>query len=80
MEILKRNGSAVDAAVAGCFCLSVINMHSSGPGGGGVMVVYIRETKSFEVFDYREKAPTAATEEFYKGRYNNTLRGIHSKS
>ena len=76
MEILERNGSVVDAAVASCFCLSVINMHSSGLGGGGIMLVYIRENKTFEAFDYREKAPIAATDEFYKGRYNTTLRGI----
>ena len=76
VEILQRNGSVVDAAVASCFCLSVINMHSSGPGGGGVMLVYIRENKTFEAFDYREKAPIGATEEFFKGRYNTTLRGM----
>ena len=51
-------------------------MHSSGPGGGGVMIVYIRENKTFHVFDYREKAPIAASKEFYKGRYNSTLRGM----
>ncbi len=72
---MKKNGSVVDAAIASCFCLGVINMHSSGLGGGGVMIVYIRENKTFESFDYRERAPLAATPEFYKGKYDKTLRG-----
>eukprot|EP00795_Rhopilema_esculentum_P015371 gene15371-6603_t len=78
VEILQRNGSVVDSAVASCFCLSVINMHSSGPGGGGVMLVYIRENKTFETFSYRERAPLSATEELLKSRSNETLRGALS--
>ena len=74
-QILSKNGSAVDSAIATCFCLGVVNMHSSGLGGGGVMLVYIRESKTFEAFDYREKAPLAATAEFYHDKYNETLRG-----
>eukprot|EP00794_Sanderia_malayensis_P014205 gene14205-15687_t len=74
VDILKKNGSVVDAAIASCFCLGVINMHSSGLGGGGVMLVYIRENQTFEAFDYRERAPFAATEDFYKDKYNQTLR------
>ena len=50
-------------------------MHSSGPGGGGVMLVYIRENKTFETFSYRERAPLSATEELLKSRSNETLRG-----
>ncbi len=75
--MLRKNGSVVDAGIASCFCLGVINMHSSGLGGGGLMLVYIRENKTFEAFDYRERAPIAATPEFFKDRYNLTLRGSH---
>jgi len=56
-DILNKGGSAVDAAIAAMFCLGVINMHSSGVGGGGVMLVYNRAAKEASVIDFRETAP-----------------------
>ena len=56
-DTLNSNGSAVDAAIASVFCLGVINMHSSGVGGGGVMLVYNRKLKKAKVIDFRETAP-----------------------
>ena len=56
-KILTKKGSAVDAAVAAMFCLGVINMHSSGIGGGGVMLVYNRSAKAASIIDFREAAP-----------------------
>ena len=56
-DILKRNGTVVDSAVATLFCIGVYNMHSAGIGGGGFMVVYIRSNKSVKVIDFREEAP-----------------------
>jgi len=60
-DTLSANGSAVDAAIAAMFCLGVINMHSSGIGGGGVMLVYNRSLNETKVFDFRETAPATAT-------------------
>ena len=60
-DILKKGGSAVDAAIAAMFCLGVINMHSSGVGGGGVMLVYNRAAKEASVIDFRETAPFAVS-------------------
>lgn len=66
VEILKENGSAVDAAIASSFCCGVVNMHSSGIGGGGIMLIHTpnplganAETPGFSttVYDYREVAP-----------------------
>ena len=57
------NGSAVDAAIASCLCVGVINKHSSGIGGGGFMLIYQREKNvkdlrdRFTALDFREKAP-----------------------
>ena len=56
-DILNKGGSAVDAAIAAMFCLGVINMHSSGVGGGGVMLVYNRAAKNASFIDFRETAP-----------------------
>ena len=64
-DTLARNGSAVDAAIAAMFCLGVINMHSSGVGGGGVMLVYIRKLKKAKVIDFRETAPAATTSDMF---------------
>ena len=47
-ETLNSNGSAVDAAIAAVFCLGVINMYSSGVGGGGVMLVYDTLLKRYD--------------------------------
>ena len=64
-DTLARNGSAVDAAIAAMFCLGVINMHSSGVGGGGMMLVYIRKLKKAKVIDFRETAPAATTSDMF---------------
>ena len=62
-DILRMNGSAVDAAIASCLCVGVINKHSSGIGGGGFMLIYQREKNvkdlrdRFTALDFREKAP-----------------------
>ena len=66
-DTLNANGSAVDAAIAAMFCLGVINMQSSGVGGGGVMLVYSRKLKNAKVIDFRETAPAATTSDMYTG-------------
>ena len=64
-DILKKNGSAVDSAVATLFCIGVINMHSAGIGGGGFMVIYSKGKKEVKVYDYREEAPGKANQTMY---------------
>ena len=65
-DVLKEDGSAVDAAIAAMFCLGVINMHSSGVGGGGTMLVYDRSLKEAKVFDFRETAAVTATQNMFQ--------------
>jgi len=74
-DILKRNGSAVDAAIAASFCLGLFSMHSTGIGGGGVMIVYKRSTKSMESFDYRETAPGKSREDMFVDEPAKSKRG-----
>lgn len=74
-QMLVKNGSAVDAAIATLLCMGVYNGQSSGIGGGFFMTVYQRNTKTATVIDARETAPGAATVDMYKGDQQLAFKG-----
>lgn len=74
-NILKKGGSAVDAAIATTLCVGVINMHSTGIGGGGFMMVYDSHKRSAEMIDFRETAPEHSGVNLFKGDPLNGIRG-----
>lgn len=74
IDILKKGGNAVDAAVATVICNGVVAMYHSGPGGGSFAVVRSPEGE-YEFIDFREQAPAAATEDMYEEDENLSLYG-----
>ncbi|MBA4763590.1 gamma-glutamyltransferase family protein [Sphingomonas sp.] len=67
LNVLRKGGSAVDAAVAVQAMLSLVEPQSSGLGGGAFMVRYDAKTKAVTVYDGRETAPAGATPDMLMG-------------
>ncbi|MES2136519.1 MAG: gamma-glutamyltransferase [Pseudomonadota bacterium] len=63
-EILRKGGSAADAAIATMLALNVVEPQSSGIGGGGYLV-YSQGGAAPVTYDGREKAPAAATSNLF---------------
>ncbi|XP_055788212.1 glutathione hydrolase 7 [Salvelinus fontinalis] len=62
-EALEKQGSSVDAAIAAALCLGIIHPHTSGIGGGGVMLVHDIRRNESRVIDFSETAPSAILED-----------------
>ena len=66
-KVLRRGGSALDAAVAVQAVLGLVEPQSSGLGGGAFMVFYDAKTHKVTAYDGREVAPAAATPAYFLG-------------
>ncbi|QQC92188.1 gamma-glutamyltransferase [Streptomyces alfalfae] len=60
IEVLRKGGNAVDAAVATAAALGVTEPYSAGVGGGGYFVHYDAKTRRVSTIDGRETAPRTA--------------------
>lgn len=86
VEILKKGGNAVDAAVATGFALAVTLPRAGNLGGGGFMMVHLAETGESVALDYRERAPSASDRDMFlddegnadrqKSRYSGLAVGV----
>ncbi|XP_062248817.1 glutathione hydrolase 7 isoform X1 [Platichthys flesus] len=65
-SVLEKQGSSVDAAITAALCLGIVHPHTSGIGGGGVMLVHDIRKNETRVIDFRETAPSAINEEMMR--------------
>jgi len=75
VEIMKKGGNAIDAAVAVGFALAVTYPYAGNIGGGGFMVIHLKDGKNLTI-DYREKAPLAATRNMYLDKDGNYVAAL----
>ena len=73
VEMLKKGGNAVDAAVATGFALAVVHPWAGNIGGGGFMVIR-KPDGSVTTIDHREDAPSGATQEKFLDEDGNAVR------
>ncbi|XP_021706727.1 gamma-glutamyltranspeptidase 1 isoform X1 [Aedes aegypti] len=64
-DILQKNGTVVDAALATMFCAGLSNMQSMGIGGGFIMNIYIKKENKAYTLDAREITAIAATQNMH---------------
>src|SRR5215207_586322 len=74
VEIMKRGGNAVDAAIAVAFALAVTHPAAGNLGGGGFMMIRLKDGRTTAI-DYREMAPGAAHRDIYLDKNGNLIEG-----
>ncbi len=78
LEIIRKGGNAIDAAVATQFALTVVFPEAGNIGGGGFML--LREADgNLSALDYRERAPKNAHRDMYLDSTGNVIDGLSTK-
>jgi gamma-glutamyltranspeptidase/glutathione hydrolase len=79
VDILKKGGNAVDAAIAVGLALAVVYPEAGNIGGGGFMLIRFKDGTS-KAIDYREMAPAAATRDVFVDAKGELIRGEGSST
>ncbi|MFN2502309.1 MAG: gamma-glutamyltransferase [Pyrinomonadaceae bacterium] len=79
VDILKRGGNAVDAAVAVGIALAVVYPEAGNIGGGGFMLIR-KANGEIRAIDYREMAPKAAHRDVFVDAAGNPIKGAGSST
>jgi gamma-glutamyltranspeptidase/glutathione hydrolase len=74
VDVMKRGGNAVDAAIAVAFALAVTYPAAGNLGGGGFMMIRLRDGRTTAI-DYREMAPAAAHRDVYLDERGELKKG-----
>ena len=74
VDVMKRGGNAVDAAIAVAFALAVTHPAAGNLGGGGFMMIRLKNGKTTAI-DYREMAPAAAHRDVYLDKNGKLIEG-----
>ncbi len=74
VDIMKRGGNAVDAAIAVAVALAVTHPAAGNLGGGGFMMIRLKDGRTTAI-DYREMAPAAAHRNVYLDKDGNVIKG-----
>jgi gamma-glutamyltranspeptidase / glutathione hydrolase len=75
VEVMKEGGNAIDAAVATGFALAVVHPQAGNLGGGGFMLIRLRDGATHFI-DFRETAPGKATATMYQDASGQVIRGL----
>ncbi|WP_184550510.1 gamma-glutamyltransferase [Mucilaginibacter sp. FT3.2] len=75
LDILKKGGNAVDAAVAVQFALTVTHPQAGNIGGGGFMVFRSGKGET-NTLDFREKGPAGASANMYLDSAGNVIKDM----
>ncbi len=79
VEVMKRGGNAVDAAIAVGLAMAVVYPEAGNIGGGGFMLIRTKDGATHAI-DYREMAPAAATRDIYIDAAGNLIKGEGSST
>ncbi|TIV56920.1 gamma-glutamyltransferase [Mesorhizobium sp.] len=74
VDVLKKGGNAVDAAVAVGYALAVVFPEAGNIGGGGFMTIRLKDGRTTFI-DFRERAPLAATRTMYLDKDGKPIKG-----